>query len=127
MRNSLWQGEIDRIKQLIDENLKTRQKKKASKKWLDYFDKNRTRMQYQDFKKKKMPCGSGCVESAIRRVINLRLKSAGSFWLKQVAEYMLFLRSVLLSGRWKIFMTKFSRREFYEFEKFDNRLIAWIS
>jgi hypothetical protein len=127
MKDSLWQGEIDRIKQLIDENLKTRQKKKACKKWLDYFDKNRTRMQYQDFKKKKLPCGSGCVESAIRRVINLRLKSAGSFWLKQVAEYMLFLRSVLLSGRWKIFMTKFSRRESYEFSKFDNRLMAGIS
>jgi hypothetical protein len=127
MRDSLWQGEIGRIKQLINDNLKTRQKSKAGKKWLNYFDKNRTRMQYQDFKKKKLPCGSGCVESAIRRVINLRLKSAGSFWLKQVAEYMLFLRSVLLSGRWKIFMTKFSRRESQEFAKFDNRLMAGIS
>jgi hypothetical protein len=68
-----------------------------------------------------LPCGSGCVESAIRRVINLRLKSAGSFWLKQVAEYMLFLRSALLSGRWKIFMTKFSRREYDNLMKFEKR------
>jgi hypothetical protein len=121
LKNKLWQGDVEAIKQLIDDNLKTRQKSKAGKKWHNYFEKNSTRMQYQTFKDAMLPCGSGCVESAIRRVINLRLKSAGSFWLKQVAEYMLFLRSALLSGRWKIFMTKFSRREYDNLMKFEKR------
>jgi hypothetical protein len=121
LKNKLWQGDVEAIKQLIDDNLKTRQKSKAGKKWHNYFEKNSTRMQYQTFKDAMLPCGSGCVESAIRRVINLRLKSAGSFWLKQVAEYMLFLRSALLSGCWKIFMTKFSRREYHNLMKFEKR------
>lgn len=121
MRESLWQGDIEGIKQQIEDNFRTRQKSKALKKWRDYFEKNRTRMQYQTFKDANQPCGSGCVESAIRRVINLRLKSCGSFWLKQVAEYMLFLRSVLLSGRWKIFMIKFSRRRYQDLVKFEHR------
>ncbi|CAK0774583.1 hypothetical protein CCP4SC76_5890008 [Gammaproteobacteria bacterium] len=45
------------------------------------------------------------MESAIRRVINLRLKAPGTFWLKEMVECFLFLRSQLLSGRWGIFMT----------------------
>ena len=65
MGDRLWQGDIEGIKHLIDNNLKTRQKSKALKKWQNYFDKNRTRMQYQDFKKSKLPCGSGCVEDDI--------------------------------------------------------------
>lgn len=127
MRDNLWHGDIKGIKQLIDDNIRTRQKSKALKKWRDYFEKNSTRMQYQAVKDVKLPCGSGCVESAIRRVINLRLKSSGSFWLKQVAEYMLFLRSVLLSGRWNIFMTNFSRREYQYLIKFENRSVARAS
>ncbi|MFO8146286.1 MAG: hypothetical protein R6U03_02740 [Gillisia sp.] len=54
--------------------------------------------------------GSGSVESAIRRVINLRLKSPGSFWLKDGAERFLFLRSQLISGRWNIFMANVNNR-----------------
>jgi hypothetical protein len=44
------------------------------------------------------------VESAIRRVINLRLKGAGTFWTRQMGECMLFLRSQLLSGRWQVML-----------------------
>ena len=67
-------------------------------------------MQYQNFKDSNIPCGSGCVESAIRRVINLRLKSPGIFWKKDMAELFLFLRSQLISGRWLIFMRNVVRR-----------------
>ncbi len=38
------------------------------------------------------------------------------FWLKEMAECFLFLRSQLLSGRWEIFMgnlTALKRREFW--------------
>ncbi len=96
----LWNGEIDEIKSLIDVNLKGNNKLKAQKKWSNYFDKNRKRMQYEKFSKLNIPCGSGGVESAIRRVINMRLKSAGSFWLQQWAEVFLFIRAQIISGRW---------------------------
>jgi hypothetical protein len=56
-----------------------------------------------------VPCGSGCVESAIRRVINLRLKAPGTFWTPEMAECFLFLRSQLLSGRWDTFIDNVAR------------------
>jgi hypothetical protein len=61
-------------------------------------------MQYQQFRDQHLPCGSGHVESAIRRVINLRLKAPGTFWTRQMAECFLFLRAQLLSGRWDILL-----------------------
>jgi len=59
-------------------------------------------MHYSVFKEHNLPTGSGAVESAIRRVINLRLKGAGIFWTAEMAEVMLFLRSQFLCGRWNI-------------------------
>ena len=50
-----------------------------------------------------LPIGSGAVESAIRRVVNLRLKGSSLFWSKQSAESMLFLRAFSKSGRWSLF------------------------
>ncbi len=61
-------------------------------------------MHYSVFKEHNLPTGSGAVESAIRRVINLHLKGAGIFWIPEMAEVMvmLFLRSQFLCGRWNI-------------------------
>ena len=67
-------------------------------------------MAYAKLKAMKMPIGSGAVESAIRRVINLRLKAPGTFWTRDMAEYFLFLRSQLLSGRWDIVLTNIARQ-----------------
>ena len=66
-------------------------------------------MQYARFRKLNLPCGSGAVESAIRRVINLRLKGPGLFWRRETAETFLFLRAQLLSGRWEIFLDNVTR------------------
>lgn len=102
--NLLWKGDIDGLYEEICKMIKGRNKGKAIKKWENYFKRNKERMQYEKFKGQHIPCGSGCVESAIRRVINLRLKSAGTFWLRHMAGFFLFLRSQLLSGRWNIFI-----------------------
>ena len=40
------------------------------------------------------------MESAIRRVVNLRMKGPGIFWQEENAERMLLLRCRLKSGRW---------------------------
>jgi len=57
-----------------------------------------------------LPAGSGAVASAIRRVINLRLKGAGIFWTAEMAEVMLFLRSQFLRGRWNIVLNNLVNR-----------------
>ena len=57
-------------------------------------------MRYKEIKDKKLPIGSGGVESGIRRVINLRLKGPGIFWHEDVVDAMLLLRSYYKAGRW---------------------------
>ncbi len=67
---------------------------------LNYFVERRELMRYADFKARGIPLGSGGVESAIRRVVNLRLKGPSIFWRGPNAERMLHLRSYLKAGRW---------------------------
>lgn len=104
-KNLLWRGEIKELGKQIRIEIKGAQKRKqALSKYKNYFLANRRRMQYAAFKHLNLPSGSGCVESAIRRVINMRLKSPGIFWKRKTAEMMLFLRSTLLCGRWNIML-----------------------
>jgi hypothetical protein len=56
---------------------------------------------YASYRRRGLPLGSGAIESAIRRVINLRLKGNSIFWEEENAEAMLQLRGLVLSGRWK--------------------------
>jgi hypothetical protein len=100
-KNHLWNGEHDEILSQIHSLIESPAKRKeALKKFKNYFSDNSHRMQYSIFRNLGLPTGSGCVESAVRRVINLRLKSPGIFWKARTAEVMLFLRSTLLCGRW---------------------------
>ena len=46
-----------------------------------------------------MSIGSGAIESAVRRVINLRVKSNAIYWLRDNAETMIRLRAWIKSGR----------------------------
>ncbi len=109
-KNLLWKGLIDELKTEIETHCVGHRQAAALKKWQNYFQKNKNRMQYQAFEEQNMPCGSGSVESAIRRVINLRLKAPGTFWKIEMAELFLFLRSQLISGRWSIMMRNVTRQ-----------------
>lgn len=66
-----------------------------------YFETNRQRMRYGEYRARGYPLGSGTVESACKRVIGARLKPAGMRWSKAGAQAVLNLRSHLLSGRWE--------------------------
>lgn len=56
---------------------------------------------YREFRRLGLPVGSGAIESAIRRVVNLRLKGNGLLWYADNAEGMLALRAAALTGRWQ--------------------------
>jgi hypothetical protein len=55
---------------------------------------------FEYIKNENLPIGSGAMESSIRRVINMRLKGAATYWLRENAEKMLMLRCYFKSGRW---------------------------
>jgi len=100
-RTMLKNGRSQDVVQAIQELCrKSRNKKLRTER--DYFVRNMNRMLYSDVAEKGLPIGSGSVESAIRRVINLRLKGASLFWLKETAEAMLYLRAHYKAGRWNM-------------------------
>ena len=109
-KEALWKGQIDVMEKLIRINFTGKRRDKAITKWQNYFLGNETRMQYSKFRDEGLPQGSGSVESGIRRVINLRLKSCRSFWKRENAEIYLFLRSQLISGRWNTFFYNLTNR-----------------
>ena len=100
-KNLLFSGKITSIVDEVKSLLKVSATSKIMKKLKSYFVSNASRMQYAANRVKKFPIGSGVVESAIRRVINMRVKSPGSFWKLGFAETVLYLRAQLLYGRWE--------------------------
>src|SRR3954470_18746017 len=68
---------------------------------IEYLNKHEAHLRYDWFAYRGRPLGSGAVESAIRRVINLRLKGNGIYWKEENAEAMLVLRAAVLTGRWE--------------------------
>ena len=98
LKNLLWEGKISEIVSKINATVK--RTNKDIRREINYFTKHKERCRYSYFKENKFLCGSGIVESAIRRVLNLRFKCPSSFWQKENLEALVFLRATLLSKRW---------------------------
>ena len=98
----LWQGTSDLIVTKCREIYK--RPGQLVNRWINYLDKHQDKTQYVDYEEAKLMCGSGIVESGIRRIINLRFKNASTFWDKATVEKLFALRSAMLSGRWQILM-----------------------
>lgn len=97
-KKQLKQGEIATIIRAIRGLVTAEEAKDGST--LEYWTRNRERMRYDRFRTHGLPIGSGAVESAVRRVLNLRMKSTGTFWKENHAEGMLHLRAYSKAGRW---------------------------
>jgi hypothetical protein len=98
----LWQGNSDLIVAKCREIYK--RPGKVVNRWINYLDKHQDKTQYLDYEEANLMCGSGIVESGIRRIINLRFKNASTFWNKDTVEKLFALRAAMLSGRWQILM-----------------------
>jgi hypothetical protein len=100
-KQRLWRGEIETVVEEI-KTLIGSKKSKAQKTWLNYFINHgltHRRMDYSRSHTRHMPIGSGAIESAIRRVINLRVKSNAVYWLRDNAETIIRLRAWVKTGR----------------------------
>ena len=79
----------------------TGKRKKAIEGHLRYLEDKEEFMDYGNYRALGIPRGSGATESAIRRVVNLRFKGNGCFWLIQNLDKLLHMRAALKSGRWR--------------------------
>jgi hypothetical protein len=100
-RNLLLEGHVDKVVSAVKAICRGRCSS-AIRTQMNYFLKNSERMAYARLRALKMPIGSGSVESAIRRVVNLRLKGPCTFWCKENAEAILLLRCYWKAGRWNM-------------------------
>ncbi len=105
MRRKLKAGHVDEVIAAARALCRGRHAKKIRTE-VEYFDERRDRMRYAAFRRRGIPLGSGAVESAIRRVVNLRLKGPSIFWRGRNAERMLHLRAYLKAGRWHEIMQR---------------------
>lgn len=100
LKKSLKRGRINKIESWTKIITKEHPKRQSILSQLEYFRKHKHRMQYYCLKKAHLPRGSGIIESAIRRIVNLRFKSPTSFWTQDRVERMIFLRGLFLAHRW---------------------------
>jgi hypothetical protein len=100
-RRRLLKGGIEEVQAAIDTAWGSRPGK-ALKRERDYFKRNggKGRLDYARVAALKLPIGSGAIEGAIRRVVNLRLKGPTIYGHKTSAEALLVLRSYYKAGRW---------------------------
>ena len=67
----------------------------------DYFDSNRDRMRYPEFRKQNLFVGSGVIEAGCKNVIGSRLKQSGMFWTVRGANAIIALRCCCISGKFE--------------------------
>lgn len=97
-KDHLKRGEVEAIEAVIRALERHRGANYAAQ--LAFWDRHRARLRYRSFRDRRIPIGSGAVESAVRRVINLRMKGASVVWTEEHAEGILHLRAHAKSGRW---------------------------
>ena len=70
---------------------------------IGYFENNRGRMKYDEYRKGNLFVGSGVIEAGCKSVIGQRLKLSGMHWTVRGANSIISLRCCLLSNRWEDF------------------------
>ncbi len=96
----LWQGKADHIVRFFQRISK--RVSKAARTEINYFTTHKNHTQYAEYERTNLVCGSGVIESAIRRVVNLRFKNNSTFWCPENLEKLYFLRGAALSKRWDL-------------------------
>jgi len=104
----LWEGQVDRL-------LRAARRRAAKLKGatrtavetqLGYFEKNRGRMRYGEFRRAGLFIGSGVVEAGCKTVIGQRAKQSGMCWTEAGLLNVLHARCVLRSGHFDQFWSQ---------------------
>ncbi len=100
----LKDGDVDNVisamKQLKPRSASVREEIATT---LGYFEVNRERMRYADFRKQGLFVGSGVIEAGCKKIVGQRLKHSGMRWTVYGANSIIALRCCQISGRWEEF------------------------
>ncbi len=79
------------------------QVQEAVRQTISYFENNRERMRYAQFRRQELFVGSGVIEAGCKTIVGQRLKQSGMRWSLRGANAIIALRCAQLSGRWEEF------------------------
>jgi len=79
------------------------QTQEALRQTISYFENNRQRMRYAQFRRQGLFVGSGVIEAGCKTIVGQRLKQSGMRWSLRGANAIIALRCAQLSGRWEEF------------------------
>lgn len=95
-------GDVGQVVKGIRQSITKRELSGAKRKTLqgvaDYLYRNRARMRYDEYLAHGWPIASGPVEGACRNLIKDRMERSGMRWTEQMAEALVQLRAIYLSG-----------------------------
>jgi len=95
-------GEVGQVVKGIRQSITKRRMSGPKRKTLNavahYLYRNRTRMRYDKYLAKGWPIASGPVEGACKNLIKDRMERSGMRWTEQMAEAIVQLRAIYLSG-----------------------------
>ena len=74
-----------------------------------FFARNKHRMHYAEFRRRRLPIGSGPVEAACKSIVKSRLGRSGMRWSRTGGQCILDLRSYAKSGRWHAFWKEYKK------------------
>jgi hypothetical protein len=100
-------GEVGQVVKGIRQSITKRGLSGVKRKTLEgvtnYLYRNRTRMRYHDYLANGWPIASGPVEGACKNLIKDRMERSGMRWTEQMAEAVVQLRAIYLSGDFDAF------------------------
>lgn len=101
-KDELWKGKVDPVvRELKALDLNHSKYPDEVQQAPGYFQNNRERMRYDEFREAGYPIGSGTVESGARNVVQPRMRRPGRGWKQENAQSMLAALSELHSGRFR--------------------------
>lgn len=94
-------GDIEAIIARLERMACAGKKGEAIRKEIGYFEKNKHRMRYHEFRQKGLFIGSGVIEAGCKSIIGQRLKQSGMHWSVRGANSIIALRCCIESGRFE--------------------------
>jgi ribosomal protein L34E len=97
-KQALWDGMIDEVITACLDLVRTEDSSDPAFVAARYFDHNRQRMNYPDYRQQGYQIGSGTIESAAKQIGTMRMKVAGAIWNEPSARKVAKARAAYLSG-----------------------------
>lgn len=95
----IYEGQILRvIHEMRDERARHSTNRHEAQKHINYFENNKDRMWYDEYRKAELPIGSGVVEGQCKLVIGKRFKGNGMRWKRADNEAVLDVRLASING-----------------------------